>query len=140
MTPLACFRFAIYHFNGKITEVLKLLLRQDAKPTKGRLMPLTVRVTPEVDEGLQLLHSRNGAAQLSRAALTPPWFFPIKLNSASTTRFLGWSGVGIPSRLMRAKGNQSGNSTKEAKEKIMALDTYVVLANQYDSEADALAD
>jgi len=30
----ACFRFAIYHFDGKITEVLKLLLQQDAKPTK----------------------------------------------------------------------------------------------------------
>jgi uncharacterized membrane protein len=41
---------------------------------------------------------------------------------------------------MCAKGNQSGNSTKEAKEKIMALDTYAVLANQYDSEGDALAD
>ena len=62
----ACFRFAIYYFDGKITEVLKLLLQQDAKPTKGRLMPLTVRLVPEVYEGLQRWHSRTGAAVRAR--------------------------------------------------------------------------
>jgi hypothetical protein len=42
-------RFAIYHFDGKITEVLKLLLQQDAKPTKEKhSVPLTVRLAPEV--------------------------------------------------------------------------------------------
>jgi hypothetical protein len=61
----ACFRFAI-HFDGKITEVLKLLLQQDAKPTKGRLMPLTVRLAPEVYEGLQRLNSRTKAAVRAR--------------------------------------------------------------------------
>jgi hypothetical protein len=51
----ACFHFAIYHFDGKITEVLKLLLQQDAKPTKEKhSVPLTVRLAPEVYEGIRL--------------------------------------------------------------------------------------
>ncbi len=63
----ACFRFAIYHFDGKITEVLKLLLQQDAKPTKEKhSVPLTVRLAPEVYEGLQRLHSRTGAGVRAR--------------------------------------------------------------------------
>jgi hypothetical protein len=67
----ACFRFAIYHFDGKITEVLKLLLQQDAKPTNEHdLIPVSVRLAPEVYEGLQRLHSRTGAASASAAA--PP--------------------------------------------------------------------
>jgi len=63
----ACFRFAICHFDGKITEVLKLLLQQDAKPTKEKhSVPLNVRLAPDVYEGLQRLHSRTGAAVRAR--------------------------------------------------------------------------
>src|ERR1700758_329456 len=55
--------FAIYHFDGKITEVLKLFLQQDAKRTKEKhSVPLTVRLAPEVYEGLQRLHRRTEAA------------------------------------------------------------------------------
>ena len=70
----ACFRFATYHFDGKITEVLKLLLQQDAKPTKERnSIPVTVRLSPEVYEALQRLNRRAGAAGGgSKRAAAPP--------------------------------------------------------------------
>jgi len=59
----ACFRIAIQCFDGKTKDLIKLLERQDAKPRKERdLIPVTVRLAPEVYEGVQRLHSRTGAA------------------------------------------------------------------------------
>jgi hypothetical protein len=49
----ACFRMAIQCFEGKTTDLKKLLAQQDAKPKKERdLMPVTVQLAPEVYEGL----------------------------------------------------------------------------------------
>jgi hypothetical protein len=59
----AYFRIAIQCFDRKTTDLMKLLAQQDAKPTKEHdLMPVTVRLAPEVYEGLQQLQSRTGAA------------------------------------------------------------------------------
>ncbi len=59
----ACFRMAIECFDGKTTDLIKMLERQDAKPTKEKhSVPLTVRLAPEVYEGSQRLHGRTGAA------------------------------------------------------------------------------
>ena len=63
----ACFRMAIECFDGKTTDLIKMLEQQDAKPTKERhSIPVTVRLAPEVYEGLQRLHSRTGAAVRAR--------------------------------------------------------------------------
>lgn len=57
----ACFRMAIQCFDGKTTDLIKMLAQLDAKPTKERdSIPVTVRLSPEVYEGLQRLHSRTG--------------------------------------------------------------------------------
>jgi len=58
----ASFRIAIQCFEGKTADLIKMLEQQDAKPSeKHDLMPVTVRLAPEVYEGLQRLHSRAGA-------------------------------------------------------------------------------
>jgi hypothetical protein len=50
----ACFRMAIECFDGQTTDLVKMLQRQDAKPTREKhSVPLTVRLAPEVYEGLQ---------------------------------------------------------------------------------------
>lgn len=67
----AWFRFAICHFDGKITGVLKFLLHQEAKSTKEKhSVQLTVWLAPEVYEGLQRLQSRTGAAVRARLRRT----------------------------------------------------------------------
>ena len=67
---------AIECSDGKTTDLVKMLERQDAKPTKEKhSVPLTVRLAPEVYEGLQRLHSRTGAAvrgRLRRQSMNPP--------------------------------------------------------------------
>jgi len=63
----ACFRMAIECFDGKTTDLIKMLAQQDAKPTKEKhSVPLTVRLAPEVYEGLQRLNSRTKAAVRAR--------------------------------------------------------------------------
>jgi hypothetical protein len=63
----ACFRMAIECFDGQTTDLIKMLTQQDAKPTTEKhSVPLTVRLAPEVYEGLQRLHSRTGAAVRER--------------------------------------------------------------------------
>jgi hypothetical protein len=63
----ACFRMAIECFDGKTTDLIKMLLQQDAKPTnEPHSVPVTVRLAPEVYEGLQRLHNRTGAAVRAR--------------------------------------------------------------------------
>ena len=67
----ACFRMAIECFDGKTSDLLKMLAQQDAKPTKERhSIPVTVRLAPEVYEGLQRLHSQTGAGSASAPAPT----------------------------------------------------------------------
>jgi len=61
----ACFRMAIQSFDGRTTDLLKLLA-QDAKPKHRHSIPVTVRLSPEVYKGLQKLHSRSGAALRAR--------------------------------------------------------------------------
>jgi hypothetical protein len=63
----ACFRMAIQCFDGRTTDLIKMLERQDARRTKERhSIPVTVRLAPEVYEGLQRLHSRTGTAVRAR--------------------------------------------------------------------------
>jgi hypothetical protein len=63
----ACFRMAIECFDGKTTDLIEMLAQQHAKPTKeGHSIPVSVRLAPEVYEGLQRLHSRTGAAVRTR--------------------------------------------------------------------------
>jgi hypothetical protein len=51
----ACFRMAIQCFDGKTTDLVKLLAQQDTKPTRSAIwLSVTVRLAPEVYEGLQL--------------------------------------------------------------------------------------
>jgi hypothetical protein len=55
----AYFRMAIQCFDGKTTDLIKMLAQVDAKPTTEKaLTAVTVRLAPEVYEGLQRLHSR----------------------------------------------------------------------------------
>jgi hypothetical protein len=59
----ACFRMAIQCFDGKTSDLMTMLGQQDAKPTQERhSIPITVRLAPEVYEGLQRLHTRSKAA------------------------------------------------------------------------------
>jgi hypothetical protein len=60
----ACFRMAIEYFDGKTSDLLKMLERQDAKKERHSI-PVTVRLAPEVYEGLQRLHTRTGSAAAS---------------------------------------------------------------------------
>jgi len=63
----ACFRMAIECFGGKTTDLMKMLAQQDAKLTKERhSIPVTVRLAPEVYEGLQRLRGRTAAAVRAR--------------------------------------------------------------------------
>jgi predicted DNA-binding protein len=63
----ACFRMAIQCFDGKTSDLIKMLAQLDAKPTKKRdSIPVTVRLPPEVYEGLQRLHGRTRAATRAR--------------------------------------------------------------------------
>ena len=63
----ACFRMAIDCFDGNSTDLIKMLTQQDAKPTKEKhSIPVTVRLAPEVYEGLQRMQSRTGAAVRAR--------------------------------------------------------------------------
>jgi hypothetical protein len=63
----ACFRMAIQCFDGKTTDLIRMLAQQDSKPTKERdSIPVTVRLAPEVYEGLQRLHTRSKAATRAR--------------------------------------------------------------------------
>jgi hypothetical protein len=63
----ASFRIAIQCFDGKTTDLVKMLHQQDAKPTKEpHSIPVTIRLAPEVYEGLQRLNSRTKAAVRAR--------------------------------------------------------------------------
>ena len=58
----ACFRMAIECFDGRTTDLIKMLERQDAKPTKERdSIRVTVRLSPEVYDGMKQLQNRTGA-------------------------------------------------------------------------------
>jgi hypothetical protein len=63
----ACFRMAIEYFDGQTTDLIKMLGQQDAKATNEQdLTPVTVRLAPEVYEGLRRLNSRAKAAVRAR--------------------------------------------------------------------------
>jgi predicted DNA-binding protein len=63
----ACFRMAIQCFDGRTTDLIKMLERQDAKPTKERdSIRVTVRLSPEVYDGMKQLQNRTGAAVRAR--------------------------------------------------------------------------
>jgi hypothetical protein len=102
----AWFRMAIQCFDGKTTDLLKMLDWQNAKPAKERhSIPVTVRLAPEFYEGLQQLQSRTRAAVRARArrqrkvgtlpAMNLPAFGPIyvlrikRLASECRERILG---------------------------------------------------
>ena len=62
----ACFRTAIECFNGNTTDLLNLLAKQDAKPKERHSAPVTVRLRPDVYEGLKRLYRRMGSAKRAR--------------------------------------------------------------------------
>jgi hypothetical protein len=62
----ACFRTAIECFDGNTTDLSNLLAKQGTKPKERHSASLTVRLPPDVYEGLKRLHLRTGAAVRAR--------------------------------------------------------------------------